>query len=94
MNISAHHTPVALMAGACLLGLVAVLKNVVHVPADVLSRDVTLYIILYCALAVSPGLPAVANRSRLDRPIAWGALFVLITVAIISLYALQRWPVG
>ncbi|MCZ7358077.1 MAG: hypothetical protein O8C66_06220 [Candidatus Methanoperedens sp.] len=43
---------VSIVAGICLLSLVVALKNGLHVPADTLSRDIIVYIIVYCAFTV------------------------------------------
>ncbi len=87
-NLS-DQTKMSFVTGACLLGLVVALKNVVHVPAEVISRDVVLYIIVYWTLGMYPGSRAAASRSRFDRPLVWGLLLVLMTAAIICVYALR-----
>jgi len=38
---------VAVVSAACLIGLVIILKNVLNISADVLSRDIIIYIIIY-----------------------------------------------
>ena len=82
-------TKVSIVAGVCLFGLVAVLKNVVHIPGEILSRDVLLYIIIYSAFGIAyPAKSEEATRSRLDNPLYWGLLIVLITLAIIGVYAI------
>lgn len=40
-------TKVSIVAGACLFRLVVVLKNILPVPADILSRDILVYIVIY-----------------------------------------------
>lgn len=90
MKALSDQTRVSFVVGVCLLALVILLKNVVKVPAEVLSRDVVLYIIVYWAMGMSPGQLPVVNRSRLDRPLFWSALVVVITAAIVLVYALQR----
>lgn len=37
---------VAVVSAACLIGLTIVLKNFLNIPADVLSRDTIIYIII------------------------------------------------
>jgi len=53
---------VSLVAGLCLVGLVIVLKNLLLIPSDILSRDVLVYIIIYWAFTVIPG-----RRGRRDQ---------------------------
>ena len=81
---------VSILAGICLFGLVVVLKNVLLVPADILSRDILVYIIIYWSFTVF-SLPAKeeVKKSKYDKPIYWSLLIILITLAIIVLYAME-----
>ncbi len=81
---------VSVVAGICLFGLVIVLKNVLHVPPDIISEDIIIYILLYWAFTVFPQ-PAKdeVKRSRYDRPLYWNLLIILITLAIIAVYAIE-----
>jgi membrane protease YdiL (CAAX protease family) len=79
---------VSLVAGACLFGLVVVLKNVLLVPADILSRDILVYIIVYWAFTVFPTPKKEAKKSKYDKPAYWSLLIVLVTLAIIAVYAM------
>jgi hypothetical protein len=81
---------VSIVAGICLFGLVVVLKNVLLVPADILSRDILVYIIIYWAFTVF-SLPAKeeAKISKYDNPLYWSILIILITLAIIVIYAME-----
>ncbi len=90
MKTLSNQTHVSLVAGMCLLALVVMLKNVVQVPAEILSRDVVLYIIVYWSLGFFPSQQVLADHSRLDRPLVWDALLVVITAAIIGVYVLSR----
>ncbi len=38
---------VAVVTAACLIGLTIVLKNVSNIPADILTRDIIIYITIY-----------------------------------------------
>ncbi len=89
MKTLSDQTRVSLVAGACLLALIVILKNVVGVPAEVLTRDMLLYIILYWALSLSPGQAPVVKRSSLDRPLYWVILLVLVTAAMVAVYVLR-----
>ena len=46
-------TKIASVSALCLMGLIIVLKNVLHVPPEVLSRDVILFIPLTSSLGGS-----------------------------------------
>jgi hypothetical protein len=84
---------VGVVAAACLMGLIIVLKNVLLVPVEVLSRDMIIYIIVYFGFITAmnfteetPGGPAPSGRGS-DNPWMWGALVVVVTLAIIAVYA-------
>lgn len=79
---------VSLVIGLCLLALVVILKNILLVPADILSRDVPFYIIIYGAFTVFNSGKGKADRSKLDRPLYWILSIILVTLAIIAFYAL------
>ena len=81
---------VSIVAGSCLFGLVVVLKNVLHVPADILSRDILVYIIIYWAFTVF-SLPEKddVKKSKYNNPLYWSLLIILITLAIITVYAVD-----
>ena len=80
---------VSIVAGICLFGLVVVLKDVLHVPPDIISGDIIFYILIYWAFTVFPQ-PAreEVKKSRYDRPLYWNLLIILITLAIIAVYAM------
>jgi len=80
---------VSIVTGICLIGLVAVLKNVLLIPSDILSRDVIVYIIIYIGFITS--LSAKDNTKKLfkyDTALFWSILIILITLAIIAIYAI------
>ncbi len=86
---------VAVVIAACLIGLVIVLKNVLLIPADVLSQDVVLYIILYGVFFVTLNFTAeedvpkegTKSRTAYESPWLWSAVVIVVTLAIIALYA-------
>ena len=80
---------VSIVAGICLFGLVVVLKNVLLVPADILSRDIFIYIIIYWAFTVFPQALKENKKSKYDRLLYWSLLIILITFAIIVVYAME-----
>ncbi len=77
---------VAIVAGICLIALVVVLKNVVLVPADVLSRDLIIYIIVYFGF-ITTNLSQ-DERKSCCRPAYWYLTIILVTLAIIGVYAI------
>ena len=81
---------VSIVAGICLFGLVVVLKDVLNVSPDIISKDIIVYILLYWAFTVFPQ-PAKdeIKKSRYDRPLYWNLLIILITLAIIAVYAIE-----
>lgn len=80
---------VSIVTAVCLLGLVVTLKNILGVSAEVLSRDVVWFILIYSAFSIIyPDPGADARASNFDRPLYWSLLIVLVTVAIIMMYAL------
>ncbi len=82
-----NKTRVSIVAAVCLLGLVVALKNLLRVPAE--SINVVLFIIIYSTFSIVYPEPAEATRSRWDRPLYWSLLIVLVTAAIIAVYAVR-----
>ena len=84
-----NQTIISLVTGICLLGLIVVLKNILMISADVLLRDTIIYIIIYIGFITSFSFKSeAAKRFKYDTPLFWSILIVLITLAIIALYAL------
>ncbi len=81
---------VSVVTAVCLLGLTAVLKNALHVPADVLSDEIIFYILSYSIYATSYYIyyPPEAKRSKYDTPLIGSLVIVLITIAIIVIHLL------
>jgi hypothetical protein len=89
MKLSAKDK-VSIVAGICLFGLMVVLKNVLLVQADILSRDILVYIIIYWAFTVFPkSAKDDVKKSKYDKPLYWSLLIILITLAIIAVYAME-----
>lgn len=71
---------VSIVSAVCLLGLV--------IPAEVVSRDVVLYILIYSAFSILyPEQQVGSSPPPLDRPWIWSLLILLVTAAIVVLYA-------
>ncbi len=78
---------VILTASICLLILVVVLKNVLLAPTEVLTRDVAIYIIIYLGFLTFVYKPDGNYGKSPFHPIVWDLLIVIITLAIIVVYA-------
>ena len=80
---------VILTASVCVIALTIALKNVLHVPAEVLTRDMVVYTIMYLGFLVFAFRPEGNNeRSGKVTPLAWDVLVILITLTILAVYAL------
>ena len=80
---------VLIVSQLCLLALIIALKNVLHVPVETLTSDVVLYIIIYSMFGVLfPDHLDATARSRLNNPWFYYLLIVMVTAAIVALYAL------
>ncbi len=86
---------VAVVIAACLIALVIVLKNVLLIPADVLSQDVIWYIIVYGVFFVTLNFTAeqdvpkegTKSRQAYDSPWVWSAVIIAVTFIIIAFNA-------
>jgi len=80
---------VILTASICLIALVIVLKNVLMVPQDVLLRDTVIFIVIYLGfLSFTLRTGDTETTSGNVSPLVGDLLVVLITLAIIAVYAL------
>ena len=81
-------TKIASVSGLCLMGLIIVLKNVVHVAPEVLSRDVIGFIPFYLFCGWFPWVSGRrVKKSKLDRPLVWSLVILAVTFGIITVYA-------
>jgi hypothetical protein len=79
----------SLVVAACLMSLVVLLKNVVGVSQEVLSRDFIIYAVIYACFALfTPVQEAKQRVVGLDSAFLSGLVIILTTVAIVALYAL------
>jgi len=70
------------------MGLIIVLKNVVHVAPEVISRDVIVYIPFYLFCGWFPSISdRRVKKSKLDRPLVWSLVILAVTFGIITVYA-------
>ena len=80
---------VASVSAVCIMALMVVLKNVLHVPAAELSRNMLLFILFYSVFWMIPWLGAWREKkSRFGGALLWSLLIVAITAAIIAVYAI------
>jgi hypothetical protein len=92
---AANKAMVGMVAGICMMGLIVVLKNVLSISADVLSRDMIIYVIVYfgfiTAVNFTEEVPTGqdAPKKTSDNPWVWSAIAVVVTIAIIAVYALR-----
>ncbi len=71
------------------MGLIIVLKNVLLISPDILSRDVIVYIVVYGGFVVSLSTKEETKKMfKYDTPLFWSILIIAITLAIIAVYAL------
>ncbi|MFA4824673.1 MAG: hypothetical protein WC593_05895 [Methanoregula sp.] len=79
----------ALTAGACLVALVIVLKNIIHIPESRLLPDIVVYIGIYTGFSLVYPVAIHERHSRkINNPALWSALIVVMTLAIIIFYTL------
>ncbi len=80
---------VPIATGVCLVLLVAVLKNVLMVPLEVLSQDFITYVVIYIGyITAFTARDDEKRRFRYDTPVFWSILIIIITMVIIAIYAL------
>ena len=79
---------IASVFAICLIGLTVVLKNVLRLSPEVLSRDIIIYIIIYSSFWMLPSISGQrAMKSKLDRPLVWSLVILAVTFGIITVYA-------
>jgi hypothetical protein len=77
-------TSISIVSAACLLLLVIVLKNILNIPAETLSRDIILYIFSYSLFGV---LPSLKEEVKYKEARYWFLTIIITTLGIIGLYA-------
>ena len=81
-------TKIASVSAICLMGLIIVLKNVLDVAPEALSRDIMLYIPTYLFFGWFPSIISrPVKKSKLDRPLVWSLVILAVTFGIITVYA-------
>jgi hypothetical protein len=79
---------VASVSAICLMALAVVLKNILHVPAAELTRDMVLFSFFYAVVWMIPWLGGRREKkSRFDRSLVWCLVIVAVTAGIIAVYA-------
>ena len=92
---AANKAMVGIVAGICMMGLIVILKNVLSISADVLTRDMIVYVIVYfgfiTAMNFTEETPSGQDTpgKTCDNPWVWSAIAVIMTLAIIAVYAFR-----
>jgi predicted membrane-bound dolichyl-phosphate-mannose-protein mannosyltransferase len=79
---------VAIVTGVCLIGLIAILKNILLISSETLSSHVIIYIIVYIGFTTSYLAIDKTTKSFYNTPLFWSIIIVITTLAIIAVYAL------
>jgi hypothetical protein len=79
---------VAIVTGVCLIGLIAILKNILLISSETLSSHVIIYIIVYIGFTTSYLAIDKNTKSFYNTPLFWSIIIVITTLAIIAVYAL------
>ena len=79
---------IPLTAGLCLIVLTVILKNILQVPAEKLSFDIILYIIIYTGFVIMYPFMDETEPVSPPRTMLWIFVIVIITCAIIGVYAI------
>ena len=90
---AANRALVGIVAAVCMMGLIVVLRNVLAISAEVLTRDMIVYVVVYFGFVTAvniagegPGGPDTPLKAY-DNPWIWCGIAVVITLAIIAAYA-------
>jgi hypothetical protein len=92
---AANKAMVGIVAGICMMGLIVILKNVLSISADILTRDMIVYVIVYfgfiTAVNFTEETPSGQDspKQTYDNPWIWSAIAVIMTLAIIAVYAFR-----
>ena len=92
---AANKAIVGIVAAICMMGLIIVLRNVLSISADILSRDMIVYVIVYfgfiTAVNFTEETPSGqdAPKKAADNPWVWSAIAVVVTLGIIAVYAFR-----
>ncbi len=81
-----NQTKISIFSAICLLGLVVVLKNVLRVPAEILLRDIIIYIPFYSVISII--YPSVDENKKYNKPTYWYLTILIVTLAILAVYIL------
>ena len=86
---------VGIVAALCMIGLIIVLENLLKVPADTISRDMIVYVVVYFGFISGVNFTKEGDgesggrRLVLDSPWTWSAIAFGITLVIIAVYAFR-----
>lgn len=77
----ADEVKVALVTGACVLGIAILFKNIFHVQADFLVSNGPSY--LFIVYIITRGQ---AKKSKFDKPLYWNLAIIFITLLTVILH--------
>lgn len=79
----ADEVKVALVTAACVLGIVIIFKNVLHVQADFIISNSPVYLFIVYIITRDK-----AKKSKYDKPLYWSLTIIFVTLLTIALYAI------
>jgi hypothetical protein len=79
----ADELKVALVTAVCIIGSAVIFKNVLHVRADFMVSFGPAYLFIVYLITRGRG-----GKCRYDKPLYWSMGIILVTLAVIILYAL------
>ncbi len=79
----ANEIKVALVTGACIIGIAIIFKYVIHIQADFIVSNAPVY--LFIVYLITKGR---AKKSKCDMPLYWSLAIIFVTLVIIVLHAI------
>jgi len=81
-------TTVAIVSAVCLMALAVVLKNVLHVPAAEISRNIIVLLVIYSGFWLLPLVSGKREKKSVyETPLFLSVLIGAVTLAVIAVYA-------
>jgi TRAP-type C4-dicarboxylate transport system permease small subunit len=79
----ADEIKVALVTGACILGMAIIFKQILHIQIDSLISNGPVYLFIIYIISRRQ-----SKKMKCDKPLYWNLGIIFITVLIIVLYAI------
>ncbi len=64
---AANRAMVGIVAAVCMMGLIVVLRNILSISADVLSRDMIIYVVVYFGFITAVNIAEELPGDRMPR---------------------------